>query len=49
MSTKKLIKALGLIIVVALLQTVRRASITEIKNEHLYILIALTAPCSHGM
>jgi hypothetical protein len=28
MSTKKLIKALGLIIVVALLQTVRRASIT---------------------
>jgi pectin methylesterase-like acyl-CoA thioesterase len=33
----------------ALLQTVRRVSITEIKNEHLYILIALTAPCSHGM
>ena len=33
----------------ALIQTVRRASITEIKNAHPYILIALTAPFSHGM
>jgi len=33
----------------ALIQTVRRASITEIKYAHPYILIALTAPFSHRM